>query len=722
MMNQTLKEVQYFFYSQAFADGLRSTFAILLPALVGSYLGFFQIGLTISLGAMVVSLTDAPGPILNKRNGMLIAMSLAFFTAVITAYARSSPLLMGIEVLLVTFFFSMFVVYGQRATAVGNTALLVMILTMDNPVQSGDVLLQASYILAGGLFYFALSLLLYRIRPYRSAQRALGECIREVANYLSIRADFYNCNTNLENDYKRLVAQQIVVNEKQDLVREVFFKTRKIVNESTDASRKLVFTFVETVDLFEDITASYYDYKSLRKTYSDSGALRLIHDTLKKLVNELHGIGIAIQTNTSFERGFDYDEEIKTLKAKIDAITTAEGINKVVLIKIVVNIRNLLAGINSIEQYFTIGIKRKRSGVDHSHFITHQPLDPKIFVNNLNIQSSAFRHAIRVSAACVVGYFIIQLMPYGNHSYWVLLTIAFIIKPAFSLTKQRNIERIIGTVIGGAVGVGVLLLVENNTALFIIMVLFMLSTYTFMRLNYLAMVLSVTPYVFILFSFIGSEFRVIAWERLLDTLIGCAIAFAASYLLFPSWEREQLKNHMRDILQANMLYLQKIIKALSGHTVSTIEYKVARKEVYLHSANLSAAFQRMLSEPKSKQSSQSLMQQFVVLNHIFFSNVANIGTGLLAKDRKGYPPELLHLSKKVYNKLDEGRKKFGEAEAIALPDDAVKMETIQTEDDDLLKEQLQFIYQLSKDITKTAGELIGETTVKPVHIPSAPNQ
>ncbi|RYZ55732.1 MAG: hypothetical protein EOO14_12925, partial [Chitinophagaceae bacterium] len=184
MMNQKIKEVHYFFYSQAFADGLRSTTAILLPALIGSYLGHFQTGLTISLGAMVVSLTDAPGPILNKRNGMLIAMLLAFVFAIITALVRSSPILMGIEILLVTFFFSMFVVYGQRATGVGNAAVLIMILTMDNPAQSDDVLLHAAYILAGGLFYFILSLSLYRIRPYRTAQRALGECIREVANYL----------------------------------------------------------------------------------------------------------------------------------------------------------------------------------------------------------------------------------------------------------------------------------------------------------------------------------------------------------------------------------------------------------------------------------------------------------------------------------------------------------------------------------------------------------
>ena len=55
------RELQYFLYSQAFADGFRTTFAILSPALVGLYTGYFQTGLTLSLGAMCVSLTDAPG-------------------------------------------------------------------------------------------------------------------------------------------------------------------------------------------------------------------------------------------------------------------------------------------------------------------------------------------------------------------------------------------------------------------------------------------------------------------------------------------------------------------------------------------------------------------------------------------------------------------------------------------------------------------------------------
>lgn len=715
LIQKNVKEVQYFFYSQAFTDGLRATVAILIPALIGSYTGHFQLGLTVALGAMCVSLTDAPGPIRNKRNSMLFCITFAFFIAAVTSLARTNIVLMGIEIIAVTFFFSMFVVYGQRATAVGNAAVLIMILTMDNPVEKANVFFHAGAIAAGGAWYLALSLGLYRIRPYSNAKRALGECIREVANYLSIRADFYNVNTDLETDYRRLVAQHVVVNEKQDLVREVLFKTRQIVDESTDESRKLVFTFVETVDLFEDITAAYYDYRSLRELFIGTGILPSFHITLKKITGELHAVGMSIQTASSFQKSFDYGEEIRQLKQQIDELPVSNKTHKRMLIKILVNFRNLLNGLDTIEQYFATGIKRSKTGVDHSHFITHQPLDPTIFANNLNIQSSAFRHAIRVSVACSIGYLITLIMPEGKYSYWILLTIAFIIKPAFSHTKQRNIERIIGTVAGAAIGVGVLFWIDDTTIRFLIMVLFMLGTYTFMRLNYLAMVMCVTPYVFIVFSFIGSEFRAVAAERVTDTLIGCAIAFAASYFLFPSWEREQLKQYMRDIVRANMIYLQKVIKTLSGHQVSLIEYKVARKEVYLHSANLAAAFQRMVSEPKNKQTSRSELQQFVVLNHLFFSNIASMATTLLSKDRKDYPAELLQLSKKIHNRLDESRRRLGDEEAILLQEEKSTGEAAFTQDDELLKEQLQFIDKISKDIDKTATALIEAGRAKPVH-------
>lgn len=706
-MRTQAREIRYFFYSQSFADGFRTSFAILFPALLGMYFDFFEVGLTLSLGAMCVSLTDAPGPIIHRRNAMLVTAVFAFAVAGITSLARLNLYTMGLEIALVSFFFSMFNVYGSRATSVGNAAMLVMILTMDHPIEQADILPHALLILAGGIFYAVLSLLLHTIRPYRIAQRALADCIREIATYLEIRSSFYDPATELNENYRKLVAQQIIVNEKQDAVRELFFKTRQIVRETTLVGRKLVFTFVETVDLFEDITAAYYDYSLLRKQFEHTGALEIIHNSLKKIAFELDAIGMAMQSNRSFSRTFDYDEEIKKLKSEIDRIAPRGQSQTLVLRKILVNIRKILSELNTITQYFQPQVKRKQSGVDHSHFVSRQPLDPKILWNNFSLHSSVFRHSLRVCIASLAGFTVVQLISYGYHSYWVIMTIAFMLKPAFSLTKQRNIERIIGTFAGGMIGILILVLTPNKTVHFVFMVLFMIGTYSFMRIKYLVMVICTTPFVLILFSFLGSNFKSVAEERIFDTVLGCTIAFSAGYFLFPRWESDQFKNYIQGILKANAAYLQKIIEALSGQKPSVLEYKLARKDVYLNSANLSAAFQRMLSEPKSKQRKEKDLHEFVVLNHILFSNIATVATTVLSKDARAYPAELIQLARKARSTLCESSKRFGEDGVLkTIPNESPgSTEAVLSADDVLMKEQLNFINKVSSDIDKKTKAL-----------------
>lgn len=706
-MQTQAREISYFFYSQSFADGFRITFAILIPALLGYYFGFFDIGLTISLGAMCVSLTDAPGPITHRRNAMLITAGLAFVVAAITSVARWNVYSMGLEIAVFTFLFSMFNVFDNRAASVGTAAMLIMVLSMDTPVDPSRVLPHAALILSGGIFYTMLSLLLHRLRPYRLGQRALADCIREIAAYLSIKSDFYDVATDLPANYKKMVAKQIEVNEKQDAAREIFFKTRQIVDESTREGRKLVFTFVETVDLFENITATYYDYAQLRNRFAPTGALEVIHDALKRIAHELDSIALSIQANSAFKSTFDYEEEVRKLKVDIDRIAPKGRQQTMVLRKILVNIRKILTGINNINQYFESDINRKTPIIDHSHFVSSQAFDTKTIWNNLSLRSSVFRHSLRVCIASLVGFVVVKMTGYGQYSYWVLMTIAFILKPAFSLTKQRNIERIIGTLAGGSIGVLILLLTSNQTIHFICMVVFMIGTYSFLRIRYLVMVICTTPYVLILFSFLGNNFRIVAQERIFDTVLGCAIAFAAGYFLFPRWESQQLRSYFHGILRANAAYLHKIIEALSGQRPGTLEYKLARKDVYVHSANLSAAFQRMLSEPKSKQRGEKHVHQFVVLNHILFSNIATAATTLLSKESRTYPAELIHIAKRARASLCESSKRFGEDSLRFQEPGNVNSEPVTTADDILMREQLLFILSVSMDIEKTSRVLIG---------------
>ena len=92
-----------------------------------------------------------------------------------------------------------------------------------------------------------------------------------------------------------------------------------------------------------------------------------------------------------------------------------------------------------------------------------------------------------------------------------------------------------------------------------------------------------------------------------------------------------------------------------------MDYKLVRKEVYVTSANLAAAFQRMVSEPKHKQRNEKAIYKLVVLNHILSANVATITTALLTADPKPYPPALLRPVKRALVTLTDTLNQLGAA-------------------------------------------------------------
>jgi uncharacterized membrane protein (TIGR01666 family) len=707
-MKQPLREARYFLFGQHFAEGLRITFAILTPSLISAYLGYFELGLSISLGALCVSITDAPGPTIHRRNGMLAACICIFISAIITGFAQANTILLGLEIVAVAFLFSMFNVYGLRAAAVGSAGLLVVILNMDKSLSPAAVVPHSLLILAGGIWYLCISLLISALRPYRLAQRVFGDALREVAQYLAIKGDFYDTKTDLASSYRRLIDQQIIVHEKQEATREILFKTRQIIQESSAMGKRLMFSFIESVDLFEDITASYYDYAALRNRFGETGVLEPIAALIKQQAQVLERMGFAIQSNTPYQPQTDLDSALYQLKDRIDAQAAISGqTSHLLLKKILVNLRRISKRLKEIQRYFEAEAPpvTNRSGAAFSRFVGHQAFNTVLLRENLSFDSALFRYALRTAIVCLAGYILSKTLSLGQHSYWILLTIAFIMKPGFSLTKERNVQRIIGTLAGGMIGVLILLFISNTYVLFAFLVVFMIITYSFLRLNYLVMVLSVTPFVIILFHFLGLGYIGIVQERLVDTLLGCGIAFIASYLFLPKWESEQVPLLLKQLLQANLKYLEKVVAHLSGHRVSSVDHKLARKEVYVQSANLSAAFQRMLSEPKDKQRNSKALHQFVVLNNILFSNIATLAASTLPKEPRIYPAPVLKAARRSLTRLCESLQVLDPgSQLLTIPLTAPAPE-ISSMDDALLEEQLQFIENLSADIGKAVREV-----------------
>ena len=712
-MNIRSREIISFFYSQYFSDGIRITLGILLPSLVFSYFNHFDIGLSLSLGALCISVVDSPGPTMHKRNAMAIANISIFLVAVATGFARLNVVTLGIEITFFSFLFSMFTVYGNRAANVSTASLLMMIFMIDKALKPAEVLNYSLIVTAGGVWYMLLSLIFFGIRPYRATQQALGESILDVVKFLRIKADFYVADTDIDENYRKLVSQQIQVSQHQDAVRELLFKSRVMVRESTNASRVLVLTFVDLIDLYEQIMATHYDYSQLRQKFGSTGILSEIARVLYNMAHELENIGYAVLSNKRYNHSHDFIAELEYLKKQIDEMAESEtGTSNLVLKKILVNLRDLNNNIHNIFNYYNSRSSKmlleNPNDVEYSKFVTHQDYAPNILFDNLSFTSATFKHALRVSLVCLIGFITARTIAVGHHSYWVLLTIIVILKPGFSLSKQRNYQRLVGTIGGGVAGILILTFIPNVDVQFVLMVILMLGTYSFLRLNYVVSVIFMTPYVLILFKFLGVGHLNLAEERIIDTVIGSTIAFIATYLIFPTWEFEQVQENLGEVLHASNNYLVKIAETITGKAISTTEFKLARKDMYVKSANLSATFERMTSEPKSKQRKIKEIHKFVVLSHILSSYLSNLASGVTEKNLHKSQPENLKLIRKSIAVLNDSAQKLGEKpidfiiEKPNLPE--IKKEL--SADELLLNEQLGFVNKISIDIAKVTDNML----------------
>lgn len=714
-MSQHTRKLQYFFFSQDFSDGLRITLTILLPGLVFGWLGHLDVGLDLALGALCLSITDAPGPIIHKRNGMLAGLLLLPVVALLTGVVQPHIWLLGLEVVALSFLFTMFLVYGTRAGSVGTAALLLVILMMDRAMTFPQLLRFAGLVTLGAGWYFVLSVLTNQIRPYRASQQALGECIRAVAGFLRLKAEFYRTGTNLEDDYRRLMSQQVTVNEKQDAVRELLFRTRQMVKESTGTGRRLVLTFVDLMDLYEHITVTYYDYSAIHARFEATGVLDAVAKMVELMATELESIGFAIQANRSHTPRLQLTTSLEQLKARIDALDDpSQPGHTLVLKKILVNLRNLNQRLQGILAYFDASAAPASRELEFGRFVSHQSFALDELRGHFTLSSDVFRHSMRMMLACLVAFVVAKVVLPSHHSYWILMTVTYMLKPAFSLTKERNIHRVLGTLAGGIIGGAVLFLVHDRMALVALLFVFMLTSFSFTRSNYIVAVTFMTPFVLILFSFLGLGYLQVVEERILDTVLGCLIAFAASYLLFPRWESDQLHDYMKAVLRANLRYLNTLTDTLAGASMAEVEYKLARKEVYVSSANLAAAFQRMMSEPQGKQHRPSEVHEFVVLNHILSSNVASISSALLmGSTRLPHPGTLLRPVRQAQQALHRSLRRLDvtepetptPTETTTPPEPARRPDPIAAPDPQLT-EQLDFIQKVSGDINKVTEEVL----------------
>ncbi|KAG0188994.1 hypothetical protein DFQ28_004027 [Apophysomyces sp. BC1034] len=650
-------KIKKFLYSQYFYGGLRIATGISLPAIV--LLVVFHnrdLGFTISTGALGACVVDMPGPLKYKHNEMLACSVIGFFSALATGIATAHPLSLWLTVVPLTFVLSLIVVYGNKWPQISFATLFMMVVTLEEHFTPLQALANAAWILAGGIWYTYWSTFVSRWQIHRIEQQAIAESVFACADYLRARARFYDPLHDLDECNQQLVNKQVMAVDRQEAARDIVLRNLpKLRRGQLDAHRTMLFNlFINTVDLHELFVGAHVDHAMIRTTFGGSDLMVFFRDLIEKAAADLEDVGLAVLQDRASTQQINAKAELRAIEYEIELMRKKDlpSTDPEAYSAIVSAFRRVWSAQRLIERMHRntrvdAGTQDPEMRIDQalSRFLSSRRVLWMQIFSNLTMSSPSFRHALRVTIAVAIGLWLGHLLPLTN-AYWIVMTTIIILKPGYSLTKQRNTQRIIGTTIGCAASIALILFVKEPPLLLSVMFASMVMSYSLLLFNYTASVVFTSSYVLLMFDLLAPGSLRIIGERAIDTALGCAIAIAASHL-FPYWEYRLMGKLVNALLSATRQYLEicwyagkfraapdkanpaaagigaavdkskaKEASALTSSATaqptaaasaaasaidSDIRYRLARKNVHIAFANVGQALQRMLLEPKSAQ-------------------------------------------------------------------------------------------------------------------------
>src|SRR4051794_36537228 len=203
-------------------------------------------------------------------------------------------------------------------------------------------------------------------------------------------------------------------------------------------------------------------------------------------------------------------------------------------------------------------------------------------------ESRAF--VVRLSLCMTIAEIARQLLPIPR-PYWVLLTVAIVLKPDFGSVFTRAVQRGIGTLLGVLVGSLLLTVLPRSPWILVAMALAAAVLPWARGANFGLFSVFLTPLVILLLDLAVPSGSGLVAARLEDTLIGCAIVLVFGYLLWPQTWRAPLD----EALRAAALALDGFVEA--AFTGTPTERRRARRRCYRALTELQTQLQRRLAEP-----------------------------------------------------------------------------------------------------------------------------
>jgi uncharacterized membrane protein YccC len=644
------------------AASLQTLVLVLVPIGVGVLMGHPAASAIAVMGAWSVGLVNVEGAYRQQATAKIAAAISITAMLFLANLVHGTLWLSAVTTFLVMFIAGFVSLFGQAASSISLTTSIMFIVALAKFAAFPDwstVLQQCAFCLAGGIWSIVVSLGLWVLRPYNPVLQSVANCYGTLSQLVASAGE-RAANPNDRNEWAtRFLQAQDNFSLALTSARSVWSVVWTPQRTANLRGNQLLILIEDTPQIANSVVALVEQLSISSDHWLFQQVQREIQQGLEQLASALQRMSKAIarsavpkaiaKGNTSVHLD-DLNRAIEALEYRRQALRTqlnnrtiavrAEDYTELISLgKIAAPLRRLAEQVHSDVELIA-ALQRPDARRIAKPAITRPRLPALSSIleplrNNLTFHSVLFRHALRLAIVATIAEVLASILHIST-GYWITLTAVVALKPNYGGTSQTTLQRVLGTVLGGIIGIAIVTLIHNSWVIGGCLLLLIVTAVAVRPLSFSLFITLLTPAIILLVNVTSHGGWQIGVMRIVDSLAGGLLALFGSYLLFPHWERQQLPAQLERTIRATLAYFQQAILALlrpaspianylnPNQDSSTDLLAKERRQAALENANAAAAAQRLFSEPRHVQGDVEPIATLILYIRRFFNSVTTL--------------------------------------------------------------------------------------------------
>lgn len=539
------------------------------------------------LGIIAGGLADLDNRLSGRIRNTFFTLLYFSVATFLVQYAIQSPFALALLFTVCAFWSTMAGALDTRYRTIAFASLLTMIYTTIAYVPGEPIYQNPLLIISGALLYLFSTLLVYLLFPYRFVQQNLVNVYQELSQYMLIKAEFFDPDEvdTLSDKATTLALKNIALTDAFNKTRNALFYRLKNQYRNQRTERMLQYYLVAQ-EIHERITSQHIDYHKLSQRLPHSDLIFRIARLIRLQGLTMNHFANQLQANALIDENPLLNRAEKGLKAAFSHYAQTQ--QKATLSH---DIRRVIENLSWVNELISrLKIVADSAVSPSQQAIVGQDMERfsdmwQSIKNHMTVDSPIFRHAVRmavIAASCLLLMTLLHL-PMG---YWILLTAILVCQPNYLATTTRLKQRILGTLCGVLIGSILPYFLPSTATQLFVMALTCALFFIFRQKRYSFSTFFITIQVIVGFYMLGMNVQAALYPRLLDTVLGALLAWAAVSYIWPDWRYVTLEKTKARALQADAIYLKTIMSSFYDTSSDDLNYRFARRRAHEEAARL----------------------------------------------------------------------------------------------------------------------------------------